>query len=153
MTTPCARCALPTSADAPIPEALADTSVAVAIVLADHEGHGATLRAVAGYRLGLAGHAWFETFSVLTRLPPGMRRSPADVRAILERDFPATRHLDEPGATALRRDLARLGISGGAVYDALVGAAARRTNLPLFSRDRRALPVYESLGVSVRLID
>ncbi|CAN5812563.1 type II toxin-antitoxin system VapC family toxin [soil metagenome] len=132
--------------------ALVDTSAAIAIVLADHEGHAGTLEAVHGFHLGLAGHAWFEAFSVLTRLPPGMRRSPADVGAILDHDFPATRHLDEPGTAALRSDLARLGISGGAVYDALVGAAARQHGLPLFSRDRRALPVYESLGVAVRLI-
>ena len=41
-------------------EALVDTSLAVAILLADHEGHAETLDAVRGLRLGLSGHAWFE---------------------------------------------------------------------------------------------
>jgi hypothetical protein len=31
----------------------------------DHEAHEASLAAVQGKRLGLAGHAWFETYSVL----------------------------------------------------------------------------------------
>jgi len=100
----------------------------------------------------VGGHAWFETYSVLTRLPPGARRSPGDVLILLEHDFPATRFLDEPTAAGLRRDLARLGIAGGAVYDALVAAAAVHHGLKLLSRDRRALAVYEALGADVTLV-
>lgn len=133
-------------------DALVDTSVAIAILLADHEGHGETLDAVRSLRLGLSGHAWFETYSVLTRLPPGSRRSPRDVRALLEHDFPATRHLDAGALPGLTADLARLAIAGGAVYDALVGATARAHGLPLLSRDRRARPTYDALGVDVRII-
>src|SRR5664279_5002978 len=51
------------------PVALLDTSAAIALLVEDHEAHAATLEAVRGRRLGLAGHAWFETYSVLTRLP------------------------------------------------------------------------------------
>lgn len=131
---------------------LLDTSAAVALVVEDHEAHGATLEAVRGRRLGLAGHAWFETFSVLTRLPGGRRRSPADVAALLAHDFPATAFLAEDAATALGPELATLGISGGAVYDALVGAAARQHGRPLLSGDARARPVYEALGVHALLI-
>lgn len=40
---------------------LLDTSAAIALVVEDHEGHAATLAAVRGRELGLAGHAWFET--------------------------------------------------------------------------------------------
>ena len=144
--------ALATS-DSGIDEALVDTSVAVAIVLADHAGHTRTLDAVKGIRLGLSGHAWFETYSVLTRLPPGSRRSPRDVRHILEQDFPATRYLDAPQLARLAQELAELGIAGGSVYDALVGAAARRHRLTLLSRDLRARPIYEALGVRVRMVD
>ena len=132
--------------------ALVDTSVAVAIVLADHEEHRETLAAVHGQRLGLAGHAWFETYSVLTRLPPRARRSPVVVRAMLEQGFPETRYLPSAEAASLVALLPETGIAGGAVYDALVGAAARAAGLPLFSRDRRARPVYESLGVDLRLL-
>src|ERR687891_504834 len=110
---------------------LLDTSAAVSLVAQDHEVHGATLAAVRGRRLGLAGHAWFETYSVLTRLPAGLRRSPADALRILARTFAASGFLGEAEAAALGEELARLGISGGAVYDALVGAAARQHRLPL----------------------
>jgi toxin FitB len=131
---------------------LLDTSAAVALIVEDHEAHAATLEAVRGRRLGLAGHAWFETYSVLTRLPGGRRRSPADVAALLAHDFPATAFLVGEAAAALGPELARLGISGGAVYDALVGAAAREHGRWLLSGDARARPVYEALGVRVRLV-
>lgn len=130
---------------------LLDTSAAVALVVEDHEAHAATLEAVRGRRLGLAGHSWFETYSVLTRLPGGLRRSPADVAALLAHNFPATEFLAEEPSAALGPELAGLGISGGAVYDALVGAAARQHGRPLVSCDGRARPVYEALGVRVRL--
>jgi predicted nucleic acid-binding protein len=133
-------------------EVLVDTSVAVAIILADHQDHHETVKAVSGLYLGLAGHAWFETYSVLTRMPPGVRRSPADVQAILDHDFPATRFLEAREQAALQGELSRVGIAGGAVYDALVGAVARSHGLTLLSRDRRAMSTYGALGVDVRLI-
>jgi predicted nucleic acid-binding protein len=49
-------------------------------------------------------------------------------------------------------ELARLGVAGGAVHDALVGAAARAHGQPLLSRDRHAWPIYDALGVEVRII-
>jgi predicted nucleic acid-binding protein len=134
------------------PGYLVDTSVAVAIVLADHDAHEDTINAVRGHRLGLAGHAWFETYSVLTRLPPGSRRSPHAVRSILDEDFPETRFLDPTAITGLCTELSRVGIAGGAVYDALVGATAREHSMTLISRDRRAQATYASLGVDVRLL-
>ena len=132
--------------------ALLDTSTAVALIVEDHEAHIATIDALRGRRLGLAGHAWFETYSVLTRLPPGLRRSPADALRLLAHNFQASRFLGEVEAAELGGELGRLGISGGAVYDALVGAAARQQRLPLVSADARARPVYEALGVEIELI-
>ena len=131
---------------------LLDTSAAVALVVEDHEAHAATLEAVRGRRLGLSGHAWFETYSVLTRLPGGRRRSPADVAVLLAHNFPASAFLADVSAAALGPELAKLGISGGAVYDALVGSAARQHGRSLVSGDARARPIYEALGVRVRLI-
>lgn len=131
------------------PVAFLDTSAAVALVVEDHEAHPATLDAVRGLRLGLAGHAWFEAYSVLTRLPAGMRRSPGDVVRILTHNFPETKFLSESQAATLARELVDLGISGGAVYDALVAAAARQHRRPLISRDERAQPIYRALGVEV----
>ncbi len=118
----------------------------------DHEAHGATLAARRGRRLGLAGHAWFETYSVLTRLPGRLRRSPADAIRLLTSNFPASGFLGEAEAADLGPELARLGISGGAVYDALVGAVARQHRRLLVSGDARARMVYEALGVEIELI-
>jgi len=132
--------------------ALLDTSAAVALVVEDHDAHVATLDAVRGRQLGLAGHAWFETYSVLTRLPAGLRRSPSDALRLLAGNFPASRFLGEAEAADLGGELAGLGVSGGAVYDALVGAAARQHRLPLVSADPRARPVYQALGVDIELI-
>jgi predicted nucleic acid-binding protein len=140
-----------TSVDRP-PVVLLDTSAAVALMVEDHKAHGATKAALRGRRLGLAGHAWFETYSVLTRLPAGMRRSPADVLRLLATNFPSSGFLGEAEAASLGAELARLGVSGGSVYDALVGAAARHHQRPLLSGDARARPTYEALGVQIELI-
>jgi predicted nucleic acid-binding protein len=132
---------------------LLDTSAAIALVVEDHEAHAATLAVVRGRRMGLAGHAWFETFSVLTRLPAGLRRSPADVIRLLARNFPESAFLGERDAADLGGQLAGLGISGGAVYDALVGATAKQHRRPLLTGDARARPVYEALGVEIDLME
>ncbi len=129
--------------------ALLDTSTAIALMVEDHEAHAATLEAVRGLQLGLAGHAWFETYSVLTRLPGDRRRSPRDVGRLLAHNFPASGFLGEGDAAALGSELTNLGLSGGSVYDALVGAAARQHGRPLISGDNRARPVYEALGVEI----
>lgn len=153
MTRPCVSCLMLTGMDADDRQVvLLDTSAAVALVVEDHEGHHATLEAVRGRRLGLAGHAWFETYSVLTRLPSGLRRSSADAVRILVRNFPASAFLGEAEAMSLGEEIAGMGISGGAVYDALVGAAARQHQQPLVSRDARARPIYDALGVDVQFI-
>ena len=133
-------------------DALLDTSTAVALIVADHTAHAITIEATRGLRLGLVGHAWFETYSVLTRLPAGLRRSPADVRRVLDHDFHGAWFLDSAVSAALMDELARLRIAGGAVYDALVGAAARHHDLPLLTSDRRALRTYDALGVRVQLV-
>ena len=131
---------------------LVDTSVAVALAAADHRDHLATSEAVADRRLGLAGHAAFDTFSVLTRLPAPARRTPATVARLLAASFPDTRFLSEQGAAALLADLPANGIAGGSIYDALVGAAAAEHRLPLATRDRRALDTYRALDVVIELL-
>src|SRR6266545_7774883 len=99
---------MPTATDAEgNPVALLDTSTAIALVVEDHEAHWATLDAVRGRQLGLAGHAWFETYSVLTRLPPGLRRTPSDVIRLLASNFPASAFLGGGRSRDLGTDLAR----------------------------------------------
>jgi predicted nucleic acid-binding protein len=141
---------MPDSAEAP--DLLVDTSVAVALVLAEHDHHATTIERIGKLRLGLAGHAAFETFSVLTRLPPPARRTPAAVARLLSVDFPATRFLGSQATAALFATLDARGIAGGAVYDALVGATATAHELTLATRDRRALETYRALGVRVELL-
>lgn len=131
---------------------LVDTSVAVALVVGDHEHHLATVDAIGGLRLGLAGHAAFETFSVLTRLPPPARRPPDVVALLLADNFPESRFLSSRGAAALMELLGEAAIAGGSVYDALVGATAVEHGLPLATRDQRALVTYRALRVDVEVL-
>ena len=135
------------------PDALVDTSVAVALVVADHEHHRTVVDAVRDRALGLAGHAAFETSSILTRLPPPARRSPAAVARLIAHNFPATRFLSHHAAAELLARLGTLGIAGGAVYDALVGAAAVEHGLTLITRDRRAADTYRRLEVKFVFVD
>lgn len=138
---------MPTDTDADSEAIQLDTSAAIALIVQDHEAHAAVLAVVEHRRLGLAGHAWFETYSVLTRLPGTRRRSPADALRLLAHNFPASQFLGEQESRALGPEIARLGVSGGGVYDALVGAAARQNRQRLVSADGRARPVYEALHV------
>ncbi|MGH4006982.1 MAG: hypothetical protein ACRDTH_02220 [Pseudonocardiaceae bacterium] len=88
---------------------LVDTSTAVAFLVPDHKHHDATFEALAQRQLGLAGHAAFETFSVLTRLPPPARRTPAAASRLLAANFPHTRFLSDDRAAALLTSLAGTG--------------------------------------------
>jgi predicted nucleic acid-binding protein len=139
---------MPTSSS----HALLDTSAAVAFLVADHKHHDATFEALAQRQLGLAGHAAFETFSVLTRLPPPARRTPPAVARLLAVNFPHTRFLSADRAAALLTSLPGNGLAGGAVYDALVGAAALEHELTLVTRDKRALDTYRTLDITVELL-
>ena len=131
---------------------LVDTSVAVPLVVADHDQHEAISEHVSGAHLGLSGHAAFETYSVLTRLPSPLRRNPRTVNKILAASFPGSVFLSPERAAALLRELPGSNISGGAVYDALVGAAAVEAGLRLLSSDRRAVDTYRLLDVDVELL-
>lgn len=134
------------------PDLLVDTSVAVALVIGDHEYHRAASDAVADRRLGLAGHAAFEAFSVLTRLPAPSRLTAEGARRALQAGFPHSRFLGPQAASTLLGRLDSLGIAGGAVYDALVGAVAAEHGLALATRDGRALETYRALEVRVELL-
>ena len=53
---------------------------------------------------------------------------------------------------SLLRELVEAGLTGGALYDGLVGAAARRHRLVLITCDRRAESTYRMLGVTYELL-
>lgn len=135
-----------------VPDVLVDTSVAVAMVVADHEHHVSTLEAIGGRRTGLAGHAAFETFSVLTRLPAPARRTPEVLGRLMAANFPRNCYLSTEGAHALLDRMVEAGVAGGSVYDALVGAAAAEHDIVLATRDRRAMDTYRSLEVAVEFV-
>lgn len=132
---------------------LLDTSAAIPLLVGDHEHHDATFSAVADRELGLAGHAAFETFSVLTRLSPPTRLTAVAASRVLAANFPQSRFLSPARSVSLLAELAGLGIAGGSVYDALVGGAAAEHGLTLVSRDVLALPTYRALDVDVELLD
>jgi predicted nucleic acid-binding protein len=137
---------LPTSAETFV----VDTSVALAMLDAGDPA-GVALRApYAGRPLGLSGHAAFETYSVLTRRPSPHRVSARAAALLIERAFPHP--CPAVGGVELVRELAGLGIDGGAIYDGLVGAAARSIGATLLTRDRRAERTYRLLHVDFRLV-
>ncbi|UJP09471.1 VapC toxin family PIN domain ribonuclease [Microbacterium sp. KUDC0406] len=105
-----------------------------------------------GLILGLAGHALFETYSVLTRLPGEARLRPARVAEIIALSFPSSASLPAADALDAPATFVRAGIAGGAVYDGLVGLAARAAGITLLSCDRRAVPTYTALDVHVQLV-
>ena len=134
------------------PDQLVDTSVAVPLVVTDHEHHEQVWDELGRSVLGLAGHAQFETYSVLTRLPPPTRRSPTECQRLLERNFPASRYLSSSQQADALAQFAQLGMAGGAIYDALIGRVAFEYGIGLATRDRSALDTYRLLGVAVQFI-
>lgn len=134
------------------PDVLVDTSAAVALIVEDHRFHAVARAALAHRRRGLAGHAVFETYSTVTRMPLLSRMTARAAGDALQRNFPETRYLDPAATAALLASLPQLGIAGGAVYDALVGAAAKVHDLPLVTLDRRAAETYRLLQVDVELL-
>lgn len=130
-----------------------DTSVAVAALDPTHEAHPACRRALVDLRPALAGHAMFETYSVLTRLPLPLRLSAGQATAVLAAAFPGDCWLDAAGTRDLRERLADLDIVGGSVYDALVGQASVTNRRTLLTRDRRAERTYRALEVEYRFVD
>lgn len=141
---------MPTSGD---DVALLDTSTAVPFLLTTHAAHDTTFNALHQLELGLSGHAQFETFSTLTRMPEPGRTSPSRAVYLIEQNFPHTVHLTARRTRDMLSRLALLGIAGGAIYDALVAAAAEEHGLPLYTRDRRALLTYQRFGADYRLLD
>ena len=86
---------------------------------------------------------------MLTRLPGDLRVAPADVARLLTERFAQPLLLGPEVAGRLSGVLSQLGISGGAVYDALVALAAAEHGAELATRDARARATYETVGVHV----
>jgi toxin FitB len=129
-----------------------DTSVAVPLLVRSHHDHAAVVRWWNGQEIALAGHALAETYSVLTRLPGDARLTAADAARLLSARFSAPLVLSSSRTRTLPDTLARLGIAGGAVYDALVALAAKEHGATLATRDARARGTYDAVGVTVIVV-
>lgn len=130
-----------------------DTSVAVPLLVRTHRAHAAVVSWWHGREVALSGHAVAETYSVLTRLPGDVRLAPADAARLLNERFAPPLVLGADVAGRLPDVLAGLGIAGGAVYDALVALTAAEHYQALATRDARAKPTYEAVGVQVVVVD
>ena len=105
-----------------------DTSCLVALLAEWHERHRATVQAyeariARGETLVIAGHAFLECFSVLTRLPPPLAATPQAAEEVLVKCLTGTGEIAGMTAEACRsavRDLAGRGVGGGRVYDAII---------------------------------
>lgn len=126
----------------------ADTSVAVPLLMRSHSLHSRVAAAVRGWDLRLTGHSLAETYSVLTRLPGDARVTAADACRLIDSSFGEALLPLPESIAGLHRSLGRWGIVGGAVYDALVGLAARDHGVSLATRDERALGTFALLGVA-----
>ena len=85
---------MPTSADG----WAVDTSVAVAALDSTHSVHAICRSALVERRPAIAGHAAFETFSVLTRMPGPQSIDPTSAADVVDELFPERCWLEpEPG--------------------------------------------------------
>jgi predicted nucleic acid-binding protein len=131
-----------------------DSSVLIPALLTSSEGHERCLAALAGRSPRLIAHVAFETTSVLSRMPEGLRMAPVAVRHAIDRDFPASwLALDAAGQRACLRSAVDAGLRGGALYDALIAATAREHEATLLSADRRAQEAYEAMGAHVAFLE
>ena len=144
----CGSCGLTSSADS---HAI-DSSVAVATVDELHEFHSLAGARVRELRPVLAGHATFETYSVLTRRPEPRRLSGGDAALAISVNFPESCWLSSAGQARLVTRAADLGLVGGAIYDALVAQAALENDRVLLTLDRRAERTYQVVGVDYELL-
>lgn len=130
-----------------------DSSVAIAAAASWHVAHAAAVEALERDDVTLVAHVAYETTAALSRMPEGHRIAPPLVLEWLERRF-ESEWLTLPSTAARQtlRTAVQAGVRGGALYDALVGAAAAHHHRTLLTADRRAAPVYRALGVTVEYI-
>lgn len=127
-----------------------DSGVAVAAFASWHESHEAAVAELAA-RPQIAAHSMVEVLSVLTRLPAPHRASADLVASFLDGAFPeAPLTLDgRAQRTLVTHELPSVGISGGAIYDALIAATVRAAGGRLVTLDARARATYQRLGCEV----
>jgi len=78
--------------------------------------------------------------------------APADAARLLNARFSAPLVLSGSRTRKLPDTLSRLGMAGGAVYDALVALAAKDHGAALATRDARPRGTYDAVGVTVIVV-
>lgn len=138
---------------------LLDTSVLVAGTLKLHADHQRArpwlLKAKKGeVEAIVAAHALAEAYAVLTRLPRPLRVSPAMAGQLIEHNvlnFIEVIALTSADYRDLIQHLARVGIAGGATYDAVIACVAAQAQVDHIvtfnARDFRR--VYPALAASI----
>lgn len=100
--------------------------------------------------LRMIGHVLLETYCWLTRNRP---RTPPSVASSVLRSLPGPAiMLSVEGHMQLLERASSQGVVGGAVYDALIAAAAMEADARLLSRDERAARTYAAIGVQFELV-
>jgi hypothetical protein len=132
-----------------------DTSVLIAGFDSTHPFFAEAQTGLAEVRRvgALVAHTIAETFAVLSAPAGPYPALPDEVVAYLQ-PFMGTDPIGVPPAAyaqAVGR-CASAGVAGGAVYDGLIGLAAREHGAELISLDVRAARIYERLGVNFRLL-
>jgi len=114
---------------------LFDTSVIVAALVEPHQAHGRSVgwlkRARAGeFEWAIAAHSLAEAYAVLTTLPLKPRISPSTALRLLSEnvlDSAEIVSLTSGEYQAAVRRFSEVGLTGGAIYDALIAAAAEKS--------------------------
>ena len=125
-----------------------DTGVIVASFASWHEHHAIAVPAVARADT-LVAHCLLETYSVLTRLPAPHRMAPKVVADYVRLAFDRHAIVSLPAADhrKLLENCAARGITGGAIYDAIIAASCLRAGVRLLTFDARARATYALVGV------
>lgn len=125
------------------------TSMTLPALAAWHESRAA-VTAVRRPGDRLPEHVAVDTYAVLTRLLASYRLAPEAPAQVLRRRFPPPYLAadDEQRAELVTR-LASAGVAGGAAYDGLVASTALAHGARRLSRDSRARPTYDRLGVGI----
>ncbi|MBD1857878.1 PIN domain-containing protein [Leptolyngbya boryana CZ1] len=118
---------------------LFDTNIIVAALSEAHEMHDRARpwleqvqidRTIEGF---ISTHSFAESYSILTRLPPPYRISPANAERLLSEDLTQfTRiSLTAEDYQAVLRKVVQMNISGGGIYDTLIAYAALKANVDM----------------------
>ncbi|HEY6741221.1 MAG TPA: PIN domain-containing protein [Lapillicoccus sp.] len=129
-----------------------DSSVLVAAIAAWHPRHAVAHGLVDTGVRALPGHVLVETYSVMTRMPTPQRLPSQTAADAISRLRERIISMQASDYAALMRLLAVAGVTGGAVYDAVVAFTAKRHVLPLLTLDARAAATYDVVGVCYQLL-